>query len=139
MLNASIYTQSTIEPWDIVTSPYTDINGDRKIGLFLIVYTENGDPNDFNNRNVTGLKLTSKDLYANVYRTLVTTNDVPKLTANSYVYANKCNTLLARHCRVVSKLPTNLCEEVIVKLNTYLHEVQTQTCSGLIKLIKEEN
>lgn len=139
MLNAFIHEQPKIQPWDIVTSPYTDINGDRKIGLFLIVYTEDGDPNDFNNRNVTGLKLTSKDLYANVYRTLVTTNDVPKLTANSYVYANKCNTLLARHCRVVSKLPTNLCEEVIVKLNTYLHEVQAQTSSELIKLIKGGN
>lgn len=138
MLNAMITETPEIETWDIVTSPYTDINGDRKIGLFLIIYTEEGDPNDFNNRNVTGLKLTSKDLYANVYRTLVTVKDVPKLTSNSYVYANKVSTLLARHCRVVSKLPTNLCEEVISKLTIYLSQVQAQTSSELIKNLKEE-
>lgn len=139
MLNAMITETPEIETWDIVTSPYTDINGDRKIGLFLIIYTEEGDPNDFNNRNVTGLKLTSKDLYANVYRTLVTVKDVPKLTSNSYVYANKVSTLLARHCRVVSKLPADLCEEVISKLNIYLNQVQAQTSSELIKLIKGVN
>lgn len=139
MLNAMITETPEIEAWDIVTSPYTDINGDRKIGLFLIIYTEEGDPNDFNNRNVTGLKLTSKDLYANVYRTLVTVKDVPKLTSNSYVYANKVSTLLARHCRVVSKLPADLCEEVINKLNIYLNQVQAQTSSELIKLIKGGN
>ena len=139
MLNAMITETPEIEAWDIVTSPYTDINGDRKIGLFLIIYTEEEDPNDFNNRNVTGLKLTSKDLYANVYRTLVTVKDVPKLTSNSYVYANKVSTLLARHCRVVSKLPADLCEEVISKLNIYLNQIQTQTSSELIKLIKGGN
>ena len=127
-----------IKPWDIVTSPYTDIRGTRKIGLFLVVYMEEEDPNDFNNRNLTGLKLTSKDLYANVYRTLVTTKDVPKLTNNSYIYANKLSTLLVSHCKFISKLPTHLCEEVISKLNIYLTQVQSQTSSKLIEKLKEE-
>lgn len=125
-----------IKIWDIVTSPYTDVRGVRRIGLFLVIYMEGEDPNDFNNRNLTGLKLTSKDLYANVYRTLVTTRDVPKLTNNSYIYANKLSTLLVSHCRFVSKLPTNLCEEVISKLNVYLTQVQAQTSSELINNLK---
>lgn len=129
-------TNQEIGIWDIVTSPYTDIRGVRKIGLFLVVYMEEKDPNDFNNRNLTGLKLTSKDLYANVYRTLVTTKDVPKLTNNSYIYANKLSTLLVSHCRFVSKLPVNLCEEVMSKLNIYLTQTQTQTNSELIKKLK---
>ena len=129
-------TNSSIGIWDIVTSPYTDIRGARKIGLFLVVYMEAEDPNDFNNRNLIGLKLTSKDLYANVYRTLVTTNDVPKLTNNSYIYANKPSTLLVNHCRFVSKLPVDLCEEVMGKLNIYLTQTQTQTSSELIKKLK---
>ena len=129
-------TNSSIGIWDIVTSPYTDIRGVRKIGLFLVVYMEAEDPNDFNNRNLTGLKLTSKDLYANVYRTLVTTKEVPKLTSNSYIYANKPSTLLVSHCRFVSKLPVDLCEEVMNKLNIYLTQTQTQTNSELIKTLK---
>lgn len=126
-----------INVFDIVTSPYVDINGTRKIGLFLVVYTENNDPNDFNNRNVTGLKLTSKDLYANIYRTLVTVTDVPKLTDNSYIYANKPTTLLVQHCRFVSKLPNHLCEEVMSKLQLYLSQVESQTFKELIKLLKD--
>ena len=125
-----------IAPFDIVTSPYVDINGTRKIGLFLVIYTEQRDPNDFNNRNVTGLKLTSKDLYANMYRTLVTGEDLPCLTSDSYIYANKLSTLLVSHCRFVSKLPVNLCEEVMSKLNIYLTQTQTQTNSELIKKLK---
>ena len=38
MLNAMITETPEIETWDIVTSPYTDINGDRKIGLFFSAY-----------------------------------------------------------------------------------------------------
>ena len=131
MLNCKVKEENNTEIgiWDIVTSPYTDIRGVRKIGLFLVVYMEAEDPNDFNNRNLTGLKLTSKDLYANVYRTLVTTNEVPKLT-------NNLSTLLVSHCRFVSKLPTNLCEEVMTKLNIYLSQTQTQTNSELIKRLK---
>ena len=137
MLNCKVKDEvQNIKVWDIVTSPYTDIKGVRKIGLFLVVYMEAEDPNDFNNRNLIGLKLTSKDLYANVYRTLVTTNEVPKLTSNSYIYANKPSTLLVSHCRFVSKLPTNLCEEVISKLNIYLTQTQAQTSSELIKKLK---
>lgn len=126
----------SINVWDLVTSPYTDIRGKRQIGIFLVVYMEEKDPNDYNNRNVTGLKLTSKDLYANVYRTLVTTKDVPKLNNNSYIYANKLNTLLVSHCRVIAKLPANLCEEVMNKLMLYLNQTQSQTCSELIKKLK---
>lgn len=142
MLNCLVRPEfPDINVLDIVTAPYTDIKGERKIGLFLIVYMEDKDPNDFNNRNVTGLKLTSKDLYANVYRTLVTTKDVPKLTNNSYIYANKLSTLLASNCRFVSKLPTYLCEEVLNKLQLYLNQVNEQTQSGLIlelnNIIKE--
>lgn len=125
--------------WDIVTSPYINIKGVRKIGLFLVVYMEAEDPNDFNNRNLTGLKLTSKDLYANIYRTLVTTKDVPKLTNNSYIYANKLSTLLVSYCRFVDKLPTNLCEEVMRKLNIFLTQTQTQTGNELIKKLKGGN
>lgn len=128
--------QQDIDVFDIVTSPYVDIKGDRKIGLFLVVYKEDLDPNDYNHRNVTGLKLTSKDLYANVYRTLVTTRDVPKLTNNSYIYANKPSTLLSSHCRFVAKLPVNLCEEVMSKLNIYLSQTQSQTNTELIKKLK---
>lgn len=138
MLDCKLKTinNSDINIWDIVTSPYTDIQGKRKIGLFLVVYMEGEDPNDFNNRNLTGLKLTSKDLYANVYRTLVTTEDVPKLTNNSYIYANKLSTLLVSHCRFVDKLPVSLCEEVMSKLNIYLSQVQTQTNGELINKLK---
>ena len=138
MLNCKIKTVQSqeIEPFDIVTSPYMDIKGNRKIGLFLVVYMEAKDPNDFNNRNITGLKLTSKDLYANVYRTLVTTEDVPMLASNSYIYANKFSTLLKDTCRFVGKLPEGLCEEVLGKLNIYLTQVQSQTNSELIKKLK---
>lgn len=137
MLNCKIKNpQQDINVFDIVTSPYMDIKGNRKIGLFLVVYEEANDPNDFNNRNLTGLKLTSKDLYANVYRTLVTTEDVPMLASNSYIYANKHSTLLKDTCRFVSKLPENLCEEVLGKLNIYLTQVQSQTNSELIKKLK---
>lgn len=121
---------------DIVTSLYTDIRGDRKVGLFLVVYTEENDPNDYNNRNVTGLKLTSKDLYANVYRTLVTTRDVPKLTNNSYIYSNKLSTLLVSNCRYVAPLPSDLYEEVLDKLYIYLNQLQTQSSKALINKIK---
>ena len=127
-----------IKVWDIVTSLYTDIRGERKVGLFLVVYMEENDPNDYNNRNVTGLKLTSKDLYANVYRTLVTTRDVPKLTNNSYIYANKLSTLLVSNCRYVAPLPSDLCEEVKDKLFIYLNQVQSQVDKGLISKLKEE-
>ena len=126
-----------IKVWDIVTSLYTDIRGERKVGLFLVVYMEENDPNDYNNRNVTGLKLTSKDLYANVYRTLVTTRDVPKLTNNSYIYANKLSTLLVSNCRYVAPLPSDLCEEVKDKLFIYLNQVQSQVDKGLILKLKE--
>lgn len=137
MLNCKIKTvQQDINIFDIVTSPYMDIKGNRKIGLFLVVYEEAEDPNDFNNRNLTGLKLTSKDLYANVYRTLVTTEDVPMLASNSYIYANKFSTLLKDTCRFVSKLPEHLCEEVLGKLNIYLTQVQSQTNSEFIKKLK---
>jgi hypothetical protein len=137
MLNCKIKNvQQDINVFDIVTSPYMDIKGNRKIGLFLVVYEEAKDPNDFNNRNLTGLKLTSKDLYANVYRTLVTTEDVPMLASDSYIYANKFSTLLKDTCRFVSKLPDPLCEEVLSKLNIYLTQVQTQTNSEFIKKLK---
>ena len=140
MLDCSIKNENNqINVWDLVTSPYTDIRGNRQIGIFLVVYMEEKDPNDYNNRNVTGLKLTSKDLYANVYRTLVTTKDVPKLANNSYIYANKLNTLLVSHCRVIAKLPTDLCEEVMNKLMLYLNQTQSQTCSELIKNLKGGN
>ncbi len=121
---------------DIVTSLYTDIRGDRKVGLFLVVYMEENDPNDYNNRNVTGLKLTSKDLYANVYRTLVTTRDVSKLTNNSYIYSNKLSTLLVSNCRYVAPLPSDLYEEVLDKLYIYLTQLQTQSSKALINKIK---
>ena len=137
MLNCKLKedTNQEIGIWDIVTSPYTDIRGVRRIGLFLVVYMEAEDPNDFNNRNLVGLKLTSKDLYANVYRTLVTTKEVPKLTSNSYIYA-KPSTLLVNHCRFVSKLPISLCEKVMDKLMTYLNQVHSQTNKTLINKLK---
>lgn len=139
-LNCKIkQTSNDIAPFDIVTSPYVDINGTRKIGLFLVIYTEQRDPNDFNNRNVTGLKLTSKDLYANMYRTLVTREDVPCLASDSYIYSNKLSTLLVSHCRFVSKLPVNLCEEVIGKLQSYLSQVTIQTTNGLSNILKGGN
>jgi hypothetical protein len=136
--NTEMVEPQDIQPFDIVTSPYMDIKGLRKIGLFLVVYKEANDPNDFNHRNVTGLKLTSKDLYANVYRTLVTTKDVPTLTNNSYIYANKFSTLLVDRCRYVAKLPENLCEEVLSKINIYLSQVQSQSTGSLIKRLKGE-
>lgn len=126
----------TISLWDIVTSPYVDIYGVKRTGLFLVIYTESNDPNDFNNRNITGLKLTSKNLYANRYRTLVTKDRVPALTNNSYIYANKLSTLLVKHCKFIAKLPADLCEEVLNNLNVYLSQVQTQTSSELINKLK---
>lgn len=138
MLNCKVDNQelNTISPWDIVTSPYVDIYGIKRVGIFLVVYTEEGDPNDFNNKNITGLKLTSKDLYANRYRTLVTTRQVPALMHTSYIYANKLSTLLSKHCKVIAKLPSDLCEEVLNNLNVYLSQVQSQTSCGLINKLK---
>lgn len=125
-----------VDVFDIVTSPYMDINGQRKIGLFLVIYMEERDPNDFNNRNVTGLKLTSRDLYANMYRTLVSREVIPELQADSYIYANKLSTLLSSHCRFVAKLPVDLCEEVKDKLKVYLSQVTDQTYDKLLERLK---
>ena len=127
---------ANIDVFDIVTSPYMDINGQRKIGLFLVVYMEEKDPNDYNNRNVTGLKLTSRDLYANMYRTLVSREVIPELQSDSYVYANKLSTLLASNCRFVAKLPCYLCEEVKDKLKVYLSQVTDQTYASLLLKLK---
>lgn len=137
-VNGNDIYQEPIKVFDIVSAPYMTIQGERKIGLFLVIYMEANDNNDFNNRNLTGLKLTSKDLYANVYRTLVTTNDVPRLTKDSYVYANKPSTLLKDACRFVGRLPVHLCEEVLKNLSTYLHEISTQSLTALVNKLKTD-
>lgn len=130
------FNQPDIDIYDIVTSPYIDINGNHKVGLFLVVYTESKDPNDYNHKNVTGLKITSRDLYANMYRVPVTQMDVPELRSDSYIYTNKPSTLLIANCRFVAKLPVKLSELVRDKLNVYLAQISNQTTDSLILKLK---
>lgn len=137
MLDTKInINQEDIDIYDIVTSPYIDINGNHKVGLFLVIYTEQKDSNDYNHKNVTGLKITSRDLYANMYRVLVTQQDIPELRSDSYIYTNKPSTLLLANCRFVAKLPAKLSELVRDRLNVYLSQVSNQITDSLILKLK---
>lgn len=56
-----------IRPFNVVTAPYSDINGVSSIGLFLVLYLEEKDKEIHYSKNVMALKLTSKPLFFNKY------------------------------------------------------------------------
>lgn len=114
------------DSFDIVTAPYFNLQGVKSIGLFLIVYKESLDSAMPMSKNVTGLKITSKDSYPSKYRIELKKYDVPKLKTDSYVYANHPYTLAACDCVHVCKLPARLYREIALKLSLYTASINGQ-------------
>lgn len=86
-----------IKPFDIVTSKYITLNGNNKVGLFLII--------DVSDNVVTGCKITSqlKDL-TEEYSYLLTINSHPFLQTNSYVQIDKLQTIFLDKCTLLGDM-----------------------------------
>lgn len=54
-------------PGSVVCSQFSDFDGNRQTGIFLIIYDEQLDTNVIQSRNVIALKLTTKSTLVNNY------------------------------------------------------------------------
>jgi len=86
-----------IKPFDIVTSKYITLDGNNKIGLFLII--------DVSDNVVTGCKITSqvKDLNEE-YSYSLTIASHPFLQTNSYVQIDKLQTIFLDKCTLLGDM-----------------------------------
>ena len=133
------YLKGVCNYFDIVTSPYTDLDGNRLIGLFLIIYKESSDSMIRQAKNVVGLKITSQDTYPSIYRVAISQRDCPKLKTDSFVYVNHPYTLSAKTCVHVCRLPECLYSQVASKLLMYSYSMQNQLVTLLTNRLSLRN
>ena len=133
------YLKGICNYFDIVTSPYTDLDGNRLVGLFLIIYKESSDNLIKQAKNVVGLKITSQDTYPSAYRVSIPKRDCPKLKSDSFVYVNHPYTLSAKTCVHVCRLPECLFHQVANKLLMYNYSTQNQLMSLLLNRLSLKN
>lgn len=94
-------------PGTIVCSNYNTFEGEQKVGLFLVLYDEQNDNSIIDNKNVIGLKLSTKNACVSNYSVAIDT---------------KLNNFLDQECLVCcSKLHTLHKTEQIYKVLGQLH------------------
>ena len=125
------YLKGMCNYFDIVTAPYTEFNGERSIGLFLIIYLETKDSSIPMAKNCVGLKITSKDSYPTKYRVPISKAQCPKLTQDSYIYVNHPYTLAIKNCVHVCRLPEDLYRQVSTRLVMYTSNVNNQLVGSI--------
>jgi hypothetical protein len=101
---------------DIVTSYFTNLNGQKTVGLFLIVNTGTELPYA---KNSVGYKITSKPLFLDKYSIAITKSDYKFLQTDSWIQTNKPHVLLTNECKVVGKLNNSDIITVYNKLNEF--------------------
>ena len=100
-------------PGTVVCSKYNTFEGERKVGIFLILYDEQSDGNIMEDKNVLALKLSTKGTCVSNYST-----DIDR----------KLNNFLTCDCiACCSKIHTLHKKEQIYKVIGYLHPATYHT------------
>ena len=104
------------EPFDIVLYHYYDLNSEKKAGLFLVLYCDNG--------NCLAAKITSqfKQVFLK-YSCFLLKRTHPFLETDSYIQLDKLNTLNTLKCRQVGVLNPVVRRTVKDILNIFHYEV----------------
>lgn len=104
------------EPFDVVLYHYYDLNSEKKAGLFLVLYCDNG--------NCLAAKITSQCKREFLKHACVLLKQThPFLETDSYVQLDKLNTLNVLKCRQVGTLNPIVRRTVKDLLNIFHYEV----------------
>ena len=80
-------------PGSIVCSQYSDFDGERRTGIFLIIYDETLDTSLLHNKNCIALKLTTQNTLVNNYVVAINTELNNFLDSDSLVCCSKLHLL----------------------------------------------
>lgn len=106
----------SFKPFDIVLYHYHDLNSERKAGLFLVLYCDNG--------NCLAAKITSQCKRGFLKHSCILFKRThPFLETDSYVQLDKLNTLNVLRCIQVGTLNPTVCRTVKDLLNIFHYEV----------------
>lgn len=109
-------TPIVFEPFDIVLCHYHDLNLEKKAGLFLVLYCDNG--------NCLAAKITSQNKQDYLKHSCVLLKRThPFLETDSYIQLDKLNTLNCLKCRQVGTLIPAVRRTVKDILNIFHYEV----------------
>lgn len=109
-------TPIVFEPFDIVLYHYHDLNAEKKAGLFLVLYCDNG--------NCLAAKITSQCKQEFLkYSCVLLKRTHPFLETDSYIQLDKLNTLNSLKCIQVGVLRPTVRRTVKDILNIFHYEV----------------
>jgi len=118
-------------PMSVVLAEYKNLQGAVTTGLFLVIYNEDLDSEEYNCKNCVGLKITSQDIYANKYRYKLFKDKCTFLERDSFVYCNKPTTLLLSNCKVLGFIPKCFGVEIYNRWLDFITASQHQISQSL--------
>lgn len=112
---------SQIEIGSIVSAEYSDFDGRKQIGLFLVLYNEKYDNTVSGNYNCTAVKCSSQMTASDSYSVCVNANKTQFLDKPTLVLASKVHTLdiVSNRMKVLGKIDRGTLVKVIKKYNMY--------------------
>lgn len=90
--------------FDVVKGMYPSLDGTPSLGLFVVIYTEEKDSDIHYNKNIVGLKLTSKPLFLDKYSYALPQYRNKFLDKDSWVQCNKPHVLDIDECTVIGQI-----------------------------------
>lgn len=115
---------------DIVSATYGDFNGEKRVGLFLIVYNEKDDRKyNINHTNLTAIKITTNNMLGNMYVVRLYKGE-SNLERNCFVNCSKIHTFTKEQVyKKIGQLSPKTMTQVFKELNEYNNELSRQVLS----------
>ena len=115
---------------DVVCATYGDFNGEKKIGIFLLIYNEKDDRKyNINHTNFTALKITTNNMLGNMYVTRLY-KGAANLDSDCFVNCSKIHTFAKEQVyKKIGQLHPRIMTQVYKELNDYTNELSRQVLS----------
>lgn len=117
-----------------------DVESSKVKGIFVVLYSEEDDPNCVVPQNVVALKVTTSRPYSSMYVKVddttelisVSESDTFTFRKESYILGNHILTLPIANCVVLGELNTKDSAKVISMVSDLFGKIINQTCTSVI-------
>ena len=122
-----------LEPGTIICSNYNTFDGEKRVGVFMVLYDEQGDNNVLDNKNVIALKLSTKGTCIAGYSMQVDRDLNNFLDEDCIVCCSKLHTLhkVDQIYKVLGCLHPATYHRVFKMYHRFASAVETQLISNL--------
>ena len=117
--------------FNVVKGKYPDLDGTPSLGLFVVIYTEEKDSDIHYNKNVVGLKLTSKPLFLDKYSYALSQYRNKFLDKDSWVQCNKPHVLDIDKCTIIGQIDLGTRMALYRRFKEFLIESDNQMLDSI--------